>query len=153
MGNNSNPDKGKSKGTDSYPNMEQDLNEFKEAFLKLRIADNVMMWAGDFLEDIYEYDYGYDEYEFVNSGWDERVYDYVYETLGYPEFNNMRRVVDEIAQRIAKGTGIEELGDTDDDWYPNLVDFAEEHGIEMEYAPDLSDLKRDLDVHFTPSLN
>ena len=138
---------GQSQNYTNYPELQRDLQEFAEAWANLQIADDVMDVVGDYLGDIYEYDYDEDEYAFLASGWEKRVEDYVYKTLGYPEYNDMRRHVREIVQRISENTGLYELAENDDGWYYPLQKFAEENGVAINRPP-TPITKQDLDRHF-----
>lgn len=142
---------GQTEKYNSYPELPDDLNEFAKAWADLRIADDVMREVGDYLGDIMEYQYDDDEYEFMASGWRERVEEYVYETLGYPRYNEAIQKVEAIAQKIAEGTGLDELSEADSQFvwntWPNLVKFAEENGVTIN-RPDTPFTKFDLDGHF-----
>lgn len=126
------PTGGSQSSSPDYPEMENDLNDFVKTLQDLYIADDLMREIGDYAEDKYEYDYGYDEYDFIASGVEEDAEDYVYNKLGLPEYNQTKRKVREIAKKIGEGTGREELMDEGRySTWSNLVKFAEENGIEF----------------------
>lgn len=111
------------------------------------MANELTYVISSYLEDIYEYEYDYDEYSFIASGLEEKVEEYVYGELGLPELNESRRKVEEIAKKIAEGTGREELKERGmyETW-SNLEKFAAENGVEFDRKDAPID-KHDLHAH------